>query len=101
MLVVSAAGKYSGLFTSTMRAMITKNTVTGENRVRTSIIHSVGILNRLAMDSAMVTLVSPEKTFDPAGLMRPLAAAVGLISRGYTCDNHLGFQKGFSPIGPG
>ena len=65
MLVVLAAGKYSGLFASTMSSMNAKNIETAKNSLRMSILHPVGILNRLAMDSAMVTRVLTENTFDP------------------------------------
>ena len=65
MLVVLAAGKYSGLFASTMISMNAKKIDTAQDSLRTSILHSVGILNRLAMDSAMVTRVLTENNFDP------------------------------------
>lgn len=61
MLVVLTAGKYSGLFASTMSSMNAKNIETAKNSLRMSILHPVGILNRLAM----VALALPENPFYP------------------------------------
>ena len=59
MLFVLMAGKYSGLFASTMSSMNAKNIETAQDSLRMSILHPVGILNRLAM----VAVAVPENPF--------------------------------------
>ena len=59
MLVVLTAGKYSGLFASTMSSMYAKKIDTAQDSLRMSILHPVGILNRLAM----VAVAVPENPF--------------------------------------
>ena len=61
MLFVLMAGKYSGLFASTMSSMYAKKIDTAQDSLRMSILHPVGILNRLAM----VALALPENPFYP------------------------------------
>ena len=61
MLVVLTDGKCSGLFASTMSSMNAEKIDTAQDSLRMSILHPVGILNRLAL----VAVDVPENHFYP------------------------------------